>query len=376
MDIWDVRDRLIDDYRSFTTAFVDIRDRRVKEYVDDQLLRGDQWPEPWISLNPMFASGGSVRDLVTEGLLHDECERIFRVKHDLSDAGGRDITFHRHQRDAIEVAASKKSYVLTTGTGSGKSLAYIVPIVDRVLRQPRTPGVKAIVVYPMNALANSQLGELEKFLTYGYGKGKEPVTFARYTGQEHGEERDRILNDPPDILLTNYVMLELVLTRPEERRRLVHAAKGLQFLVLDELHTYRGRQGADVAMLVRRVRDACQSPELQCIGTSATMASGGSVADQREEVARVASRIFGDEVTSERVIGETLSRATNPGEPTAEELRACVASQAAGRVRAAPLMAAGRLGRVDFRADRGGGHRAGHPAAPAATRRGRGATAQ
>ena len=340
MDIWDVRDRLIDDYRSFTTAFVDIRDRRVKEYVDDQLLRGDQWPEPWISLNPMFASGGSVRDLVTEGLLHDECERIFRVKHDLSDAGSRDITFHRHQRDAIEVAASKKSYVLTTGTGSGKSLAYIVPIVDRVLRQPRTPGVKAIVVYPMNALANSQLGELEKFLTYGYGRGKEPVTFARYTGQEHGEERDRILNDPPDILLTNYVMLELVLTRPEERRRLVHAAKGLQFLVLDELHTYRGRQGADVAMLVRRVRDACQSPELQCIGTSATMASGGSVADQREEVARVASRIFGDEVTSERVIGETLSRATNPGEPTAEELRACVASKPPAdfeRLRAWPL---------------------------------------
>lgn len=95
---------------------------------------------------------------------------------------------------------------------------------------------------------------------------REPVTFARYTGQERGEERDRILANPPDILLTNYVMLELVLTRPEERRKLVKAAKGLQFLVLDELlHTYRGRR-ADVAMLVRRVREACSSPDLQCIG--------------------------------------------------------------------------------------------------------------
>src|SRR5690606_38144090 len=136
---------------------------------------------------------------------------------------------------------------------------------------------KAIIVDPMNALANSQVGELEKFLRYGYATGGEPVTFARYTGQEKGEERERILRDPPDILLTNYVMLELVLTRPQERRRLVQAAQGLQFLVLDELHTYRGRQGADVAMLVRRVRDACQSPDLQCVGTSATMASAGTV---------------------------------------------------------------------------------------------------
>lgn len=173
---------------------------------------------------------------------------------------------------------------MTTGTGSGKSLAYIIPIVNHVLSQSRSPGVKAIIVYPMNALANSQRGELEKFLRYGYGPGHEPVTFARYTGQEDIEERAKILANPPDILLTNYVMLELVLTRPEERRRLVKAAKGLQFLVLDELHTYRGRQGADVAMLVRRVREACSSPDLQCIGTSATMASGGSLADQKRVV--------------------------------------------------------------------------------------------
>ncbi len=142
---------------------------------------------------------------------------------------------------------------LTTGTGSGKSLAYIVPIVDAVLRDrlahgARRPGVKAIVVYPMNALANSQVEEMRKFLQFGYPEGGEPVTFARYTGQESRDERRRILAEPPDVLLTNYVMLDLVLTRPDERKQLIRAAQGLRFLALDELHTYRGRQGADVAL--------------------------------------------------------------------------------------------------------------------------------
>lgn len=311
MDVFAVRDKVISDYREFTTSAVEIKDPILKNFYEHELERERQWPEPWISLNPSFESGGRIDELVREGLLHPECDRIFRVKQTIEDPGHTPITLHRHQREAIEVAGDGSSYVLTTGTGSGKSLAYIVPIVDRVLQQPRTPGVKAIIVYPMNALANSQLGELEKFLVNGYGSGNEPVTFARYTGQEQGEERDRILRNPPDILLTNYVMLELVLTRPEERRKLVKAAKGLQFLVLDELHTYRGRQGADVAMLVRRVRQACSAPKLQCIGTSATMASGGSTLDQQRVVAEVATRLFGAEVTPERVIGETLTRATD-----------------------------------------------------------------
>ncbi|NCD18269.1 MAG: DEAD/DEAH box helicase, partial [Actinobacteria bacterium] len=236
----------------------------------------------------------------------------------IEDPGTRSLTLHRHQVDAIEAARTGHSYVLTTGTGSGKSLAYIVPIVGSVLREraaargARTPGVKAIIVYPMNALANSQRHELEKFLKFGYPAEGEPVTFARYTGQESPEERRAILADPPDILLTNYVMLELVLTRPDERAHLIRAAKGLRFLVLDELHTYRGRQGADVALLVRRLRDVCESPSLQAIGTSATMASGGSIADQQRVVADVATRLFGSEVTPDRVIGETLRRATTP----------------------------------------------------------------
>jgi ATP-dependent helicase YprA (DUF1998 family) len=153
----------------------------------------------------------------------------------------------------------------------------------------------------MNALANSQLGEVEKFLCQGYSDGKGPVTFRRYTGQEKDEERQAILAQPPDVLLTNYVMLELILTRPREGS-LIRAAQGLRFLVLDELHTYRGRQGADVALLVRRVRDILSATQLQCVGTSATLAGTGAFGEQQAEVARVGSILFGFPVQPEHVI--------------------------------------------------------------------------
>src|SRR5207249_5877554 len=115
---------------------------------------------------------------------------------------------------------------------------------------------------------------LNKFIKFGYPDGRGPVRFERYTGQESDEQKRAIIANPPDILLTNYVMLELILTRVDERE-LVRQARGLRFLVLDELHTYRGRQGADVALLVRRTREACEAPRLQHVGTSATMATGG-----------------------------------------------------------------------------------------------------
>jgi very-short-patch-repair endonuclease len=220
------------------------------------------------------------------------------------------LLLHTHQREAIlKAKREKNSYVLTSGTGSGKSLTYIVPIVDHVLRNGSGRGIQAIVVYPMNALANSQAEELGKFLKKGYPEGKPPVRFARYTGQEKGAEREAIRSNPPDILLTNYMMLELLLTRSEDRE-LVRAAQGLRFLVFDEFHTYRGRQGADVALLIRRCRFAFGANDMICIGTSATMASEGSSSEQKREVAKVAQTLFGVPFDEQQVIGETLERAT------------------------------------------------------------------
>jgi ATP-dependent helicase YprA (DUF1998 family) len=308
MNVFDLRNKLIEDYKAYVTSFIAVRDARIRDRVDRDLTEGLLWPEPRIGLNPAFAEGAWIDELVKQGLLHPECGKIFRIKptpHDLGDG----LKLHKHQLDAVHAARAGRNYVLTTGTGSGKSLSYLVPIVDNVLRAGRREGISAIVVYPMNALANSQAQELHKFVCHGYPDQKGPITFRRYTGQEGDDERRAILADPPDILLTNYVMLELILTRADERP-LVAAAKGLRFLVLDELHTYRGRQGADVALLVRRTRDACDARRLQHVGTSATMATGGAFQEQRAEVARVATLIFGAPVEPQDVIGETLRRAT------------------------------------------------------------------
>jgi ATP-dependent helicase YprA (DUF1998 family) len=309
MNVFELRKRLIDDYRAYVKSFISIADQRIRDHVDRELDENEiLWPQARIGLNPAFAEGAWIDDLVAEQTLHPECSKVFRLKRGQHDLGAP-LKLHRHQTEAVKAARSGRNYVLTTGTGSGKSLAYIVPIVDHVLRSDRHKGIKAIVVYPMNALANSQHQELTKFLSFGFPDGKGPVTFRRYTGQEKDEERQQIVADPPDILLTNYVMLELILTRTDERP-LVAAAKGLKFLVLDELHTYRGRQGADVALLVRRTRDACEAPQLQHVGTSATMATAGTSEQQRKEVARVASLVFGATVGPGDVIVETLRRAT------------------------------------------------------------------
>ncbi len=308
MNVFNLRDQLIAHYSDYVRSFIQIRDEKIRTHVEQRLEEGMLWPEPLTQLNPSFEPGAWIDDLVDAGVLHSECARIFRIKQDAEDTG-RKMRMHKHQEEAARTGRLGESYVLTTGTGSGKSLSYIVPIVDHVLRRGSGKGIQAIVIYPMNALANSQHNELTKFLCHGYPEGKPPVRFALYTGQEDEAKREAILSNPPDILLTNYVMLELILTRPFERK-LIEAARGLSFLVLDELHTYRGRQGADVAMLLRRVKNILEADKLQLVGTSATLAGGGTQEEQRQEVATVATRLFGSTVKPANVIGETLRRAT------------------------------------------------------------------
>jgi ATP-dependent helicase YprA (DUF1998 family) len=309
MDVFDLRGRLVEDYARYTRSFIKIADPRIDGKVQNALTAGALWPEPLLQLNPTFLPGGTIDDLVKDGTLHSECSRIFRVEKTAADPIGKPLVFHTHQVQAIRQAKEGQSYVLTSGTGSGKSMTYIVPAVDHVLRRGSGNGIQAIVVYPMNALANSQDEELRKFLEVGYPEGQSPVRFARYTGQEKGDEREAIRSNPPDILLTNYMMLELLLTRSEDRA-LVRAAQDLKFLVFDELHTYRGRQGADVALLIRRCRMAFGGKDIICVGTSATMASGGTSEEQKRDVANVAKTLFGTAIEPQQVIGETLERAT------------------------------------------------------------------
>ena len=146
----------------------------------------------------------------------------------------------------------------------------------------------------MNALINSQTNEIDAYRErYEKNTGRPfPISFGQYTGQEREERRAGMRESPPQVLLTNYMMLELLLTRVQERPIRDALFGNLRYLVFDELHTYRGRQGADVALLIRRIRAQCKQP-ICCSGTSATTVSVGSAASQRAEVARVAATVFG-----------------------------------------------------------------------------------
>ncbi|MDR1424225.1 MAG: DEAD/DEAH box helicase [Azoarcus sp.] len=290
---------MIADYSQFARSFTSIRAEDIRSGVHAAYADGRYWPEPLIQINPCYRQGRSTRQLAAANELLTATAKLFP------------IDLYTHQEQAIAFSARGESYVVTTGTGSGKSLCFFIPIVDAVLRakaQDSTPKTRAIVIYPMNALANSQREELIKFI------GNDgPVTFARYTGQENKEERDRIRDNPPDILLTNFMMLEMLMIRQNETdSRVITNCTGVQFLVLDELHTYRGRQGADVAMLVRRVRERLAPDRLQCIGTSATMASGGSQEERNKKVADVASTLFATRIPPFNIITEDLERATDP----------------------------------------------------------------
>ena len=306
MDVFALRDAVVDEYRAFATSFTTIYAEDIRAQVEAIYSEGRFWPDPLLQINPSYKRGANIETLIAGGALDPRIAEIFR-------ADGVPLSLYKHQEQAIALASQGESYVVTTGTGSGKSLCFFIPIVSEVLAERRGNAARrtrAIIIYPMNALANSQLEELDKFVANV--QGEQPITFARYTGQEDSEERRRIAENPPDILLTNFMMLELLMTRQDELdRKVIGNCIGLRFLVLDELHTYRGRQGADVALLVRRVRERLSPEKLQCIGTSATMASEGTARNKQEVVAGVASKLFATTVDPSHVIIEELERVTN-----------------------------------------------------------------
>jgi len=313
-NVFSFRDQLISEYSTFSRSFCKISAPDIHQEVEKEYCAGRYWPEPLIQINPHYQKKGGVQELVSQNLLHPQCVEIFQTGK--SEGSPSPINLYAHQLEAIAKASDRKSFVVTTGTGSGKSLAFFIPIIDRILKaksQGERHKTRAIVIYPMNALANSQLEELNKFL-HDYPASNLPFSVARYTGQERQQIRQDIAGNPPDILLTNFMMLELILTRYEPiDRQVVENCRGLEFLVLDELHTYRGRQGADVAMLVRRLRQRLCADDLICIGTSATMSSKGTAEDQQRSVAEIASKLFGTEISQHDVITETLERVTDPG---------------------------------------------------------------
>lgn len=243
-----------------------------------------------------------------------------------------------HQEHAIRVAhVESRNIVVATGTASGKTESFLYPILLELYRQHlagelEQPGVRAMILYPMNALANDQrerLGSICRDLSEAASSFG--PTFGQYIGQtpqnrrdgrrnadwwaEHrlpGELvfRDEMRVTPPHILLTNYSMLEYLLIRPDDSL-LFDSGRGerWQFIVLDEAHQYRGAKGMEMGMLIRRLkqrlRDGGRKGPFRCIATSATLSSGEREAD-KQVVGEFATELFGEPVSDLGVIfGET-----------------------------------------------------------------------
>ena len=193
---------------------------------------------------------------------------------------------YAHQAKAFKRLSGpdKQSTLVATGTGSGKTEAFLWPILDHVRQVKGTRGIKAILTYPMNALASDQAERIAKAVhgidalegvRAGLYVGDTPEEAAFTMGEDHViTNRESMRLDPPDILMTNYKMLDYLLTRPIDRRLWEqNEPDTLQFLVVDELHTFDGAQGTDLACLIRRLKYRLGTPagSLCCIGTSATL---------------------------------------------------------------------------------------------------------
>ena len=146
IDIFRFHRRIMEQYESFASSFLDIDDPQIEAALTDTGRLESMCPEPLIQFNPSYESGASVEDLAAEGVLAPAMSSVFG-----------DFALHRHQEEALRVGSAGKSFVVTSGTGSGKSLTFLGTIFNEVLRNP-SPGVVGLVVYAMNALINSQIG--------------------------------------------------------------------------------------------------------------------------------------------------------------------------------------------------------------------------
>ncbi len=267
---------------------------------------------PVLEATPPFEQGVSIDELIDEGVLSAEFNKL--QVPDLPT----ERKLYVHQEKAIrKLVQGKRNVIVATGTGSGKTETFLLPILNHLFRQKEQrklePGVRALLLYPMNALANDQLKRMRKLL-----RNYPDITFGSYTGETEREEkraverfklmnprekrlanellsRDMMKESPPHILLTNYAMLEYLLLRPDDHVFFDgQHARDWRFIVIDEAHTYAGAKGVEMAMLLRRLKERVVQSKpgsLQCIGTSATL--GGDEGDFKA-VARFGEGLFSE----------------------------------------------------------------------------------
>jgi len=291
--------------------------RTLREQFEQALRREDMFVrEPLVSLIPAYEHGLKPSELFGRST----APRLHPRLRSLSPAFDPERPLYTHQVKAIERIQRGRNTVVATGTGSGKTECFLLPILDDVVRR-QAEGVRAILVYPMNALANDQLERMRGLV------GDTAVTFGRYTGQTPWTEDDvppemakqaarpnekltraEIRQQPPDILLTNFAMLEYLLLRPQDQDIFGH--RSVRYVVLDEAHSYSGAQGIDIGLLMRRFQRLFPH-QLQFILTSATLGDPDDPAARRG-IAEFASGLCGSEVGEDDIV---FADTTSPFEP-------------------------------------------------------------
>ena len=224
---------------------------------------------------------------------------------------------YQHQTDAFArlSGGNMRSTLVATGTGSGKTESYLWPILEHCRQNKDKPGIKAILIYPMNALASDQARRIAAAITevgaldgvragiYADAEPQNPAYMV--TSESVITHRETMRRQPPDILLTNYKMLDYLLLRGSDKPLWEqNGAETLRFLVVDEMHTFDGAQGADLALLLRRLKYRLQTPEehLICVGSSATLGAGEAA---KTDLRNYAETIFGETFDEEAVVTET-----------------------------------------------------------------------
>ena len=334
---------VIDEYREYLLSEFRAKDPGLKQALERELDRPlFLAQEPFFQAHRPFQHGKRWHDLPIDTRLASVMEARSQSEH-----------CYVHQSHAIERLLSRDAgpVVVTTGTGSGKTEAFLLPVIQNAIEDGarfNKPGLTAILVYPMNALANDQAIRIDQYLAESGFSGA--VTVAQYDRGTTQERRNELRQNPPHILLTNYMMLEYLLVRPADRDG-IFANHRCRFLVLDEVHTYRGTLGSNIAFLVRRLRahlnrarqtwgtDVPESdrprrfPGIVPIGTSATIKSLSEQGRTREELVRLRdeavqdffSKITGAEPASIRVFGEELQSIDVPHDSTYSPTPAAVA---------------------------------------------------
>lgn len=226
------------------------------------------------------------------------------------------ISLYKHQVSSVEKAQNGKNIIVATGTGSGKTECFLLPVLDDAAKQNEI-GVRTIIIYPMNALANDQLDRLRNLLkdlpkiTFGRYTGETPETRSDLTDEEKNGilenerfTREEIRSNPPHILLTNFAMLEYLLLRPNDNS--IFRQELLRFVVLDEAHSYNGAQGIDISFLMRRLTQKYKDNKLQFILTSATLTEE-ETPEAKEKIATFGESLTGADFDADDVIfGDTI----------------------------------------------------------------------